>query len=225
MKNKLHGFLTLLLAFVVQFTFAQEKTITGTVIDEDGLPLPGVNIIVKGTMKGAQTDFDGNYNISAQSTDVLVFSYVGFKTQEIPVGDKTRIDATLGVDAAALEEVVVMGYVSKRKDDMTGSTVQISSDELQQTPMATVDQALQGKVSGLQISTSSGTPGAVQDIRIRGISSINAGNEPLYVIDGVPIINDNVGGSTATSSLSPLASINSNDIESITVLKDASTTA
>ncbi|MGM0934838.1 MAG: SusC/RagA family TonB-linked outer membrane protein [Bacteroidota bacterium] len=225
MKNKLHGFLTLLLAFVVQFTFAQEKTISGTVIDEDGLPLPGVNIIVKGTNKGAQTDFDGNYNISAQSTDVLVFSYVGFTTQEIPVGDKTRIDATLGVDAAALEEVVVMGYVSKRKDDMTGSTVQVSSEELQQTPMATVDQALQGKVSGLQISSSSGTPGAVQDIRIRGISSINAGNEPLYVIDGVPIINDNVGGSAATSSLSALASINSNDIESITVLKDASTTA
>ncbi|MDR9456575.1 MAG: TonB-dependent receptor [Salegentibacter sp.] len=224
MKNKLHGFLTLLLAFVVQFTFAQEKTISGTVIDEDGLPLPGVNIIVKGTMNGAQTDFDGNYSISAQSTDVLVFSYVGFATQEIPVGDKTRIDATLGVDAAALEEVVVMGYVSKRKDDMTGSTVQISSDELQ-TPMATVDQALQGKVSGLQISSSSGTPGAVQDIRIRGISSINAGNDPLYVIDGVPIINSNVGGSAATSSLSALASINSNDIESITVLKDASTTA
>ncbi|MGY5851793.1 SusC/RagA family TonB-linked outer membrane protein [Salegentibacter sp. F14] len=225
MKNKLHGFLTLMLAFVVQFTFAQEKTITGTVIDEDGLPLPGVNIIVKGTMNGAQTDFDGNYSISAESTDVLVFSYVGFATQEIPVGDKTRIDATLGVDAAALEEVVVMGYVSKRRDDMTGSAVQLGSDELQQTPMASVDQALQGKVAGLTIQSSSGTPGAVQNIRIRGVSSLNAGTEPLYVIDGVPIINNNVGGADSGSSLSPLASINSNDIESMTVLKDASATA
>lgn len=225
MKNKLHGILTLLLAFVVQFTFAQEKTVTGTVTDEDGLPLPGVNVIEQGTNNGAQTDFDGNYSISVAEGSVLVYSYIGFVPQEVLVGAADTYNITLELDTGALEEVVVMGYVSKRREDMTGSAVQVGSDELQQTPMATVDQALQGKVSGLQISTSSGTPGAVQNIRIRGISSINAGNEPLYVIDGVPIINNNVGGSDATSSLSALASLNSNDIESITVLKDASSTA
>ncbi|MFV8225011.1 SusC/RagA family TonB-linked outer membrane protein [Christiangramia aquimixticola] len=225
MKKRLNGFLTLLLVLVVQIGFAQEKTVTGTVVDEEGLPLPGVNVIEKGTSNGAQTDFDGNYAISVASGDVIVFSYVGFATQQVTVGAADTYNVTLKTDAGALEEVVVMGYVSKKREDMTGSAVQIDSEALQQTPMATVDQALQGKVSGLQISTSSGTPGSVQDIRIRGISSINAGNEPLYVIDGVPIINTNVGGSSATSSLSSLASLNSNDIASITVLKDASATA
>lgn len=225
MKKRLNGFLTLLLVLVVQIGFAQEKTVSGTVVDEDGLPLPGVNVIEKGTNNGAQSDFDGNYSITVDEGSTLVFSYVGFTPQEIVVGASDVIDVTLKVDTGALEEVVVMGYVSKRREDLTGSAVQIGSEDLQQTPMATVDQALQGKVSGLQISSSSGTPGSVQDIRIRGISSINAGNEPLYVIDGVPIINTNVGGSGATSSLSSLASLNSNDIESITVLKDASATA
>jgi len=213
------------MVLVVQLVFAQEKTITGTVVDEDGLPLPGVNVIEKGTNNGVQTDFDGEYSISVSQRSTLVFSYVGFASQEIKVGSSSTINATMVVDAAALDEVVVMGYVSKRREDVTGSTVQVGSEDLQQTPMATVDQALQGKVAGLQISSSSGTPGSTQDIRIRGVSSITAGNQPLYVIDGVPVINSNISGSSATSSLSPLASLNSNDIASITVLKDASTTA
>ena len=225
MKKRLQGILTLLLVLVVQIGFAQGKTVTGTVVDEEGLPLPGVNVIEQGTSNGAQTDFDGNYSINVPEGSVIVFSYVGFEPQEVLVGAADSYNITLKTDTGALEEVVVMGYVSKRREDMTGSAVQIGSDQLQQTPMATVDQALQGKVAGLQISSSSGTPGAVQDIRIRGISSINAGNEPLYVIDGVPIINSNVGASDATTSLSPLASLNSNDIESMTVLKDASATA
>ncbi len=213
------------MVLVVQLAVAQEKTVTGTVLDDEGLPLPGVNVIEKGTRNGTQTNFDGNYSISVGEGSVLVFSYVGFAPKEVTVGSASSYDVTLETDAGALEEVVVMGYVSKRREDMTGSAVQVNSDDLQQTPMATVDQALQGKVAGLQISSSSGTPGSVQNIRIRGISSINAGNDPLYVIDGVPIINSNVGGSAATSSLSSLASLNSNDIESITVLKDASATA
>ena len=179
MKKRLHGILTLLLVLVVQITFAQEKTVTGTVVDDEGLPLPGLNVIEKGTSNGVQTDFDGNYSITVAQGNVLVFSYVGFAKQEVTVGTADVIDVTMKVDASALEEVVVMGYVSKKREDMTGSAVQIDSEALQQTPMATVDQALQGKVSGLQISSSSGTPGAVQDIRIRGISSINAGNDPL----------------------------------------------
>lgn len=230
MKRRLNGILTLLLVFIVQLTFAQGKTVTGTVVDEDGLPLPGATVVEKGTQNGVQTDFDGNYSISVGNGEILVFSFVGYVPQEVVVGSANTYDVSLKVDAGQLEEVIVMGYVSKRREDLTGSAVQIGSDVLQQTPMASVDQALQGKVAGLQISSSSGTPGAVQDIRIRGVSSINAGNEPLYVIDGVPIINTNsatnsAGDNLATSSLSPLASLNSNDIASITVLKDASATA
>lgn len=225
MKKRLNGILTLLMVLVVQLTFAQQKTVTGTVIDEQGLPLPGVNVVVQGANRGTQTDFDGNYSISVEPTDVLVFSYVGYTSAQRVVGNATRLDLTLAADSAELEEVIVMGYVSKRKDDMTGSAVQLGSAELEQTTAVSVDQALQGRVAGLNVSTTSGTPGATADIRIRGRSSITAGNEPLYVIDGVPIINENVSGAASGSSLTALASINNADIESITVLKDASSTA
>ncbi|NJY63716.1 TonB-dependent receptor [Salinimicrobium sp. CDJ15-81-2] len=226
MKQKLSGILTLLLALVVQISFAQEsRQVTGTVTDGDGLPLPGVNILVKGTQRGTQSDFDGNYSLLASPSDILVFSYLGFETIERPVGTATRIDATLTPDASELEEVVVMGYVTRGKNEMTGSSVQVSGEQIAEVPMVSADQALQGRVAGLQISTSSGTPGSVQDVRIRGLSSLSASNEPLYVIDGVPVINSNIAGSTASSSLSPLASINAQDIESMTVLKDASATA
>lgn len=230
MKTKITWYCVMGFFLLTQMAFAQQKTVTGTVTDNENLPLPGVSIMVQGTTRGAQTDFDGNYSISSERGSILVFSYVGFEPQEILIAASDTYNVSLEVDTGGLEEVIVMGYVSKRREDITGSTVQIGSDELQQTPMATVDQALQGKVAGLQISSSSGTPGAVQNIRIRGVSSITAGNEPLYVIDGVPIINsnaatDSAGDNLATSSLSPLASLNSNDIESITVLKDASATA
>ena len=225
MKKRLNGILTLLLVLVVQLTFAQQQTVTGTVSDPQGLPLPGVNVIVQGTQRGTQTDIDGNYSISVARTDVLVFSYLGFTTTQRVVGDATRLDLTLAEDSAELQEVIVMGYVSKRRDDMTGSAVQVGSAELQQTTTVSVDQALQGKVAGLNVSTSSGTPGSTADIRIRGRSSITAGNDPLYVIDGVPIVNANVSGSDSGSSLTALSSINNADIESITVLKDASSTA
>lgn len=225
MKKRLNGILTLFLVFVVQLTFAQQKTVTGTVVDQDGLPLPGVNIVVKGTQTGTQTDFDGNYSINVSSSDVLVFSFVGYVTNERRVGDAMRIDATLSADAAELQEVIVMGYAAKRKDDMTGSAVQLGSDQLEQVPVASVDQALQGKVAGLSITSASGTPGSTTDIRIRGRSSITAGNEPLYVIDGVPMTTGNQAAAGSGSSLSALAFLNSNDVQSITVLKDASATA
>lgn len=203
----------------------EAKSITGTVVDDSGLPLPGVNVLVRGTTTGTQTDFDGNYAILARPQDFLVFSFVGFETAQRRVGDATQIDVTLKTDAAELEEVVVMGYVQKRKDDMTGSAVQLGASEIEQVPVATVDQALQGKVAGLSLTSSSGTPGATADIRIRGRSSITAGNEPLYVIDGVPMTTGNQAAATSGSSLTSLAFLNSNDIESITVLKDASATA
>ena len=211
---------------VVQISFAQEtQTVNGTVTDGDGMPLPGVNIVVKGTSRGTQSDFDGNYSILAKSNDILVFTYVGFVSQEYRVGNATTINAVMETDAAELEEVVVMGYVTKGRNEVTGSAVQVRGEELAEVPMVSADQALQGKVAGLTISASSGTPGSTQDIRIRGVGSITAGNEPLYVIDGVPVVNNNFSGDDDSSSLSPLSSINAQDIESMTVLKDASATA
>ncbi len=225
MKKRLNGILTLFLVFMVQLTFAQEKTVTGTVIDEQGMPLPGVNVIEEGTSNGAQTDFDGNYSISVEPGDVLVFSYVGFEPQKIMVGSSNVYNVSLAVSAAALDEVVITGYVAQKKSDITGSLVKVSEETLSQYASASVDQALQGNVAGLTVSTSSGTPGSVANIRIRGISSITAGNEPLYVIDGVPVNSGNVSASGATSSISALAAIDQSTIESITVLKDASATA
>lgn len=226
MKKRLSGILTLLLVLVAQISFAQEaKTITGTVVDGSGLPLPGVNVVIQNSTTGTQTDFDGKYSILARPQDILVFSYVGFETAERRVGDATQIDVTMTPDAAELEEVVVMGYVQKRREDVTGSVVQVGSSEIEQVPAATVDQALQGKVPGLVITSASGTPGGTTDIRIRGRSSITAGNEPLYVVDGVPITSGNQAAATSGSSLSALSFLNSADIESITVLKDASATA
>lgn len=225
MRQKSKVLLTLLLAFVVQLGFAQEKTITGTVTGSDGMPLIGVNVVVEGTTTGAITNFDGNYSIEAATGQTLVFTYVGYKTKKVAVGADTTIDITMNADAAKLEEVVIMGYISKSADNLTGSAKQISGEDIAEVPSVTVTSALQGKVAGVSVSSSSGTPGAVQDIRIRGISSLTAENDPLYVINGVPVITGNISGSDNRTTLSPLASINSSNIESMTVLKDAAATA
>jgi TonB-dependent starch-binding outer membrane protein SusC len=224
MKTKFNGILTLLLALIVQISFAQQKTISGTVSDSSGA-LPGVSILIKGTVTGTETDFDGKYTIKATSGNVLVFSYLGYKTVQRTVENALTINVTLAEDANVLDEVVILGYGSQKKTELTGSTVQINSEEIELVPVSTVDQVLQGKVAGLVFNGDSGTPGSTSDIRIRGVSSITAGNEPLYVIDGVPMNNDNVSSTGSGSSLSALASINSNNIASITVLKDASATA
>ncbi|OIQ37964.1 MAG: SusC/RagA family TonB-linked outer membrane protein [Bacteroidetes bacterium MedPE-SWsnd-G1] len=223
MKTKLNGILTLLLAFVVQLTFAQTKTISGNVTDETG-PLPGVSVLIKGTTTGAETDFDGNYSIEASVGDVLQFSFIGMTTQEITVGNANTINVVLEADSI-LEEVVVVGYTSYKRSEVTGSAVQLNQDDITDVITPSVDQALQGKVAGLSVAANSGTPGSTAQIRIRGISSITAGNEPLYVIDGVPISNGNASNSGATSFFSNLASIDPNNIETVTVLKDASATA
>src|SRR5690606_34427799 len=225
MKKRLNGILTLLLVFVVQLTFAQNLQVTGTVTDADGMPLPGVNVIVRGTNTGTTTDFDGNYTVNATQGQVLVYSFIGYVSQNITVGTQSVINVTMQEDAAQLDEVIVLGYSTRGVEEVTGSSVQIGGEDVADVPVVSVEQALQGRVAGLQVSTASGTPGAIQDIRIRGQSSLNAGNDPLYVIDGVPVSNSNVSGSDSYTSLNPLAAINSQDIASITVLKDASATA
>ncbi|AYN02867.1 MULTISPECIES: SusC/RagA family TonB-linked outer membrane protein [unclassified Flavobacterium] len=235
MKVKFTWILTLFTALTMQFSFAQEKIISGIVSDAISGPIPGVNVIVKGTKTGVQTDFDGKYSVKAKTGDVLVFSYMGMQDMTAIVGSSSVINMKMQEDGKALDEVVVMGYVTKTKSNMTGSSKQLSGNVLSGIPTVSVDQALQGKVVGLQVSSSSGTPGSVQDIRIRGTGSISANNQPLYVIDGVPVISGDLSGgndnktiqttTSSASSMSVLATLNSHDIESVTVLKDASATA
>lgn len=215
MRTKFSGILTLLLALVVQLTFAQQKTITGTVTDDTGLPLPGANVIIKGTSTGTQTDFDGNYSISANVGQTLSFSYVGFSTKEVKVGAQNNISVTLQPDAAALEEVVVTGYSTRNQTVQTSAVVSISAAELSQmAPTTSIDNMLQGKAAGVQVTAANGKPGQGAFVRIRGTGSLVAGaSSPLYIVDGAPIREQD------------LANIPNEDIENITILKDAAMTA
>lgn len=210
----------LLLAFLFPATLIGQTIVTGTVTDEaNALPLPGVNILIKGTTTGASTDFDGNYTITANQGDILVFSYLGYATKEITFTGETPLNVSLAEDAGQLDEVVLIGYGTTTKRDATGSIESVTAEDFTRGNIVTPENLLQGRVAGVSVTTS-GAPGSGSEIRIRGGSSINASNNPLIVIDGLPITNDNVGGSRGI-----LASINPNDIESFTVLKDASATA
>jgi len=205
---------------------AQNQNVTGHVKQAtDGTSISGVSIILKGTTNGTVTDENGNYKIDVPvNNSQLEFSFVGMKTVILPVNGSV-VNAVLEPDFVGVDEVVVLGYISKGKNEITGSTVQVDGEIIDNIPVASVDQALQGKVPGLTISTTSGTPGSVQDILIRGVNSLTAGNSPLIVIDGVPVINDNFSSLPMLTSLSALSSVNRNDIQSITVLKDASATS
>ena len=214
MKTKFSGILTLLLAFFVQLTFAQEKTISGTVSDETNVPLPGVNIIIKGTSTGTQTDFDGNYTINASAGDVLVFSYVGFKTVENTVGASNTINVTMQEDAAVLDEVVVVGYGTTTKKAYAGTAAVIKAENLEAKSFSNVSQALAGEVAGVTVINTSGQPGSIGTVRVRGYGSPLGNRAPLYVVDGVPFAGN-----------FDLNSINPADIKNTTVLKDATATA
>ena len=193
---------------------AQTKQITGKVIsDEDGLGIPGVSVVVKGTTIGTSTNIDGAFTIEAQNSDILVFTFVGMQIQEVPVGTKTVINLTMRPESLDVDEVVVVGYATKKKGAITGAVSTISAEKLEQVPVASFDNALQGQTAGVQVMASSGRPGAAASIRVRGVSSINAGTEPLIVMDGVPISNGD------------FSSLNANDVESISILKDAASTA
>jgi len=222
--------MTIFLAFLlfVGFQAKAQMQITGKVTEaETSVPIPGVTVVVKDNATiGTTTDIEGNYSLTVPgSTEALMFSFVGMKAVEEQIAGRSVINVIMEPAVLAMDEVIVTGYSSIRKSEVTGSSVQIGGEELANMPVVSVDQALQGKVAGVNISSVSGTPGSVQDVRIRGRSSITAGNEPLYVIDGVPMVSDNVSATASGSSLSALASLSSNNIESITVLKDASATA
>jgi iron complex outermembrane receptor protein len=202
------------------FMFAQQ-TIKGTVTEATGnTALPGVGIIIKGSTVGTSTDFDGNYTLNANTGDVLVFSYIGFVPQEIIVTNNTTINVSLVEDAQALNEVVVIGYGTTTVKDATGSITTIKAQDIDQGAILSPDQMLMGKVAGVNVITDGGQPGTGVTVRIRGGASLTASNNPLYVIDGVPIDGNGISGLS-----NPLSTINPNDIESYTILKDASATA
>ena len=211
------------------------QSVSGNVKNESGELLPGVTVIVKGTTNGTVTDFDGNYQIAEVPSDAtLVFSFIGMKTLEIPIAGKSQINVTMQEESIGLDEVVAIGYGTMKKSDLTGSVSSVGSDDFNKGPQLTTQQLIQGKISGVNISQNSGKPGGSNTIRIRGGTSIGASNDPLYVIDGVPISTSDVGKSNigfyATNIFdqeptNPLMTLNPNDIESVTVLKDASATA
>lgn len=231
MTQKLFGKLIFSLSLLLG-GLLQAQTVTGTVSDETGT-LPGVNILVKGTSNGVQTDIDGTYTLEGVNNgDVIVFSYLGYKTQEVSYTGQAVINVTLLEDAAQLDTVVVVGYGSISKKDATGAVDVVSAKDFNKGVTTSPEQLLQGRSAGVQVTTSSGEPGAGASIRIRGASSVRSGNDPLYVIDGVPFNNasNSAGSSTgdiagSTSAKNPLNFINSDDIESISILKDASATA
>jgi TonB-linked SusC/RagA family outer membrane protein len=222
MKKKFGGILTLLLAFVVQLTFAQEKTISGTVSDGSGLPLPGTTVLVKGTTSGTSTDFDGKYSIQAAQGSTLVFSFVGYIAQVIKVGASTTINLTLQEDAESLEEVVIVGYGVQKKKEVTGSITSISGQDIAGLVTPSFEGQLAGRASGVQITTQNGIIGEAPRIRIRGIASISSGTFPLVVVDGMPIFTGDIGGYASSNGL---GDINPNDIESYEILKDGAATA
>jgi TonB-linked SusC/RagA family outer membrane protein len=229
MRTKFSGILTLLLAFVVQLTFAQEKTISGTVSDNSGLPLPGVNIIVKGTNNGTQSDFDGNYTVNANVGQSLVFSYVGFNSVERAVTASTsNISLQLTEDAAVLEEVVVTALGIKKEKKALGYAVSsIKEEAIKDNPETDLTRVLQGKTAGIEITTQNGISGSANKVIIRGMNSFSGNNNALYVIDGVPYSNDtNAAGSfvDGNSGSSRSFDIDPNNIENIDILKGLAAT-
>jgi len=195
-----------------KWTTAFMIPIDGTVVDTNGEPIPGVTVIVEGTTTGTVTDLNGNFNLDASEGEVLVISFIGYQTQRIPIGNQNNLDVLLKEELSSLNEVVVVGYGTQEKKDLTGAVSSISSKDFADMPVQGVDQALAGRIPGLDIVSSGNTPGSTSQIRLRGNRSFTASNEPLIILNGVPFygsIND----------------INPYDIESIDVLKDAASTA
>ncbi|MDI9859368.1 SusC/RagA family TonB-linked outer membrane protein [Flectobacillus roseus] len=211
------------------------QTVTGKVTDENGNPMAGVTVLIQGTQKGTNTDSKGNYKISIENEKaILLFSFIGYKKQAVVVGSRSVINVSMVADNTSLEEVVVVGYGELKKSDVTGSVSKLKVDGNEDKPIASVDQLIQGRVSGVQITQNSGAPGSGMTFLIRGASSVTGSNQPLIILDGYPIETDqrsltpNTGSSfweTSVPPTNPLAAINPNDIESIEVLKDASSTA
>ena len=211
--NKIILFLFLFSALSTFCTYGQIKTISGIVSDEINSPLPGVSVVETGTLNGVTTDFDGVYTIKVKEGSSLTFSYLGYKEIVKIVGKENKINVSLKPDVQNLDEIVVVGYGSVRKKDLTGSVASVKMDKLTEAPVANFDQALGGRVTGVQVSSGSGEPGEASEIVIRGGNTVNGDNSPLYVLDGFIVEDFNPG------------IIDPSDIQSIDILKDASATA
>jgi TonB-dependent SusC/RagA subfamily outer membrane receptor len=233
MKTKFKGILTLLIAFVVQTTFAQEKTVSGVVSDGSG-SLPGVSVVIKGTAKGTGTDFDGKYSINAKAGDVLSFSYVGYKTSERTVGASNVINVTLSEDANTLDEIIITGLGISKKEKAIGYAVQkVSGEKINEAKEVNIVNSLQGRVAGVQIQGTASTLGGSSRITIRGSNSFLGNNQPLFIIDGVPINNSSYSGSSQQSGFgggsydygNSASEIDPSNVASMSVLKGAAATA
>ena len=211
MVRKLLITLTVMLGACLS-AFAQQLQVTGTVKDHTGNPVAGATILVEGSTTGTTSNADGSYSITAPSDATLLVSFIGYQPQQIAVAGKSRIDITLKEDTQSIDDVIVVAFGTAKKEAFTGSATVIKSDDIAKSQQSNVAQALAGKVAGVQLTNSSGQPGAAPDIRIRGFSSLNAGNSPLWIVDGMPYSGD-------------LNNLNPNDIESMTVLKDAASNA
>ena len=221
MKIKFKHFLSLLIVLSVQLTFAQESTLSGKVTDMGGLPIPGANIIVKGTTISAQTGFDGDFVINAKRGQILIVSFVGMKTIEVPASPSMVIK--LGDSSNQLETVVVVGYGTQSKKKLTDNIARVTAKDIQQIPVSNVQNALVGKLAGVQITQTNGKVDGGINIRVRGAASISAGTQPLYVLDGIPLVTTDESSNGAPTN--PLLTLSPNEIESIDVLKDASSAA
>ncbi|MDO8992667.1 MAG: SusC/RagA family TonB-linked outer membrane protein, partial [Daejeonella sp.] len=207
---------------------APPQEIRGKVTDSKGVPLPGVSVKLKSTTIGASTDINGNFTLNIPDAGILEFTYIGFVTQEISTSGRTTINVVLLEDQQALGEVVVIGYGTQSKKDVSSaiSSLSVGNKKLADLPITSPEQLLQGRVGGVNITQDTGTPGGRSTVRIRGASSITGGNDPLYVVDGVPINAGNYNGAAGGAvPQNPLSNISPNDIESIDILKDASAAA
>ncbi|TDP02377.1 TonB-linked SusC/RagA family outer membrane protein [Flavobacterium sp. 245] len=240
--NANHRAVPLILFLLLSNFITAQVKISGVVSDDKGMTIPGANISVVGTKTTASTDFDGKYTIDAPANGTLLVSFIGFDSQKIGIGGRTKINVTLQSSSEDLKEVVVIGYGTQKKKDVNGAISSVKSTDIENLKQVSIDQMLQGKAAGVSVTNNSGQPGGAASVRVRGTTSITGTNEPLYVIDGVPISGDATGKSTSgqtlagkdgfsssggsgNNAMSPLSMINPNDIESMDILKDASATA
>lgn len=222
--KKIYLFLSFLL-LMGTISFGQEIKITGAVTDfSDGSTLPGVTVLIKGTTSGTITDINGEYSITADADDILIFSFMGMSSEEVPVEGRSVINVEMMPDIATLQEFVVVGYGTRLKTELSGSISSLNSEDIVGHTMPSFETALHGRAAGVHISAGSGKLGQAVRTRIRGSSSISASNQPLVVIDGVPVVNENLG-SAGNEPTNPLADLNTADIESVEILKDASAAA
>jgi TonB-dependent starch-binding outer membrane protein SusC len=227
----LNRYVTVLLILITTMAWSQSRTVTGKIVSsDDQSPLPGVNVVEKGTNNGTATDADGSYSINVGDNATLVFTFVGYATQEVAVGSQTTVNLTLESDVTALSEVVVIGYGEVTKRDATGAVTSVRSEDFNKGVIFSPEQLIQGKTAGVQITSVSGNPGDGVQLRIRGTNSIRSNNNPLFVVDGVPLSGGVLASSADvgfgnTQDTNPLNFLNPADIESISILKDASATA